>query len=430
MPYFFFLCLVVPVLYAIRRSYADGKVEINHVTLFTVGFLAYWIFPIGIALILTSQAQNAVGEELMGLYAGLGNIGEYLAICELIYFSFLAGDVLGRKQKVRSKGRLKPVSETILSLFCGAGSLIAIIAMYAARDILLKGSYVADPNLQERGLVAASCIFLFLPAVIHIVQTRPASLKQLLFNRYMIVFWPVNLVLFFSGSRLYFISFLLILVVYWTGFKHRIRFARLAAFLSSAILLMGVVGAYRLGSGGDQSIIANVISEPMYTSFSLVSFLRSHTFYLWKFPIYLSSDLINLVPSAVFPGKILIMKEIPDIYSPLGAMNSFVSFQFNFGIFGTLIFMFVLGYCLARLRRRLDLWPRVVYVLICGWLPLSFFRDPFSVSLVKDILEFSIILPIVIISTSRFAGWIVSGRHLLGAGKHDQANMTRECIPK
>jgi hypothetical protein len=415
MLYLFFLCLIVPIVYAIRRSYVGGKVEINHVTLFTAGFLAYWILPIGIALILTSQIQDALGGDLMSLYAGLGNTGEYLIICELIYFSFMVGDTLGRKQKVRSKGKLKPISESILFLFCAVGSLVAAIAMYAARDILLKGTYVADPNLQERGLVAASCIFLFLPAVIHIVQTRPSSLKHLLLNRYMVVFWPANLVLFFSGSRLYFISFLLILVVYWTSFERRIRIARIGAFLLGAILLMGVVGAYRLGGGGGQSIIANVVSEPMFTSFSLVSFLGSHSFYLWNFPVYLGSDLINLIPSAIFPGKILIMKEIPDIYSPLGAMNSFVSFQFNFGIIGTLIFMFLLGYCLARLRRRLDLWPKVAYVLTCGWLALAFFRDPFSVSLVKDILEFSLILPAAFIAISRFVGWAVGGRHFIGA---------------
>ena len=348
----------------------------------------------------------------MSLYAVVGNMGKYLLICEFIYFSFLVGDILGRRQKVRSTGKLKPISETMLFLFCALGSLIAAIAMFAARDLLLKGTYVADQNLQERGLVAASCIFLFIPAIIHIVQTRPSSLKHLLFNRYMIFFWPTNLILFLSGSRLYFISFLLMLVVYWTGFTHRLRAARIAAFLLGAIILMGIVGAYRSGGGGDHSIIANLLAEPMFTSFSLVSFLGSHNFYLWNFPIYLGSDLINLVPSAVFPGKVSLMREIPGIYSPVGAMNSFVSFQYNFGIFGTAIFMFLFSYGLARMSRRLDLWPRVAYVLTSGWLPLAFFRDPFSVSLVKDILEFSLILPAVIIVLCRFVTWAVGDRNL------------------
>jgi hypothetical protein len=416
MLYFFFLCLIVPVVYATRRSYAGGKVEINHVTLFTAGFLTYWMLPIGIALMLNSQVENALGGDLMNLYEGLGNMGEYLIVCEIIYFSFLAGDILGRRQKVRSSGKLRPVSETILFLFCALGSLIAAIAMFMARDLLLKGTYVADSNLQERGLVAASCIFLFIPAVIHIVQTRPSSLKQLLFNRYMIFFWPANLVLFLSGSRLYFISFLLMLVVYWTSFTYRLRAAKIGAFLLGAIILMGIVGAYRSGGSGDHSIIANLVAEPMFTSFSLVSFLGSHNFYLWNFPIYLGSDLINLVPSALFPGKISLMKEIPGVYSPFGAMNSFVSFQFNFGVFGTLIFMFLLGYCLARLRRRLDLWSQVAYVLTSGWLPLAFFRDPFSVSLVKDILEFSLILPAVVIIICRLVVWAVRARSFVWSG--------------
>ena len=421
MHYFFFLCLIVPVVYAIRRSYDRGKVEINHVTLFTAGFLAYWMLPIGIALTLNSQVGDTLGGGLMDLYAGVRNMGEYLIVCELLYFSFLAGDVLGRRQKVRSLGKLRPISETILFLFCALGSSIAAIAMFAARHLLLKGTYVEDQNLQERGLVAASCIFLFIPAVIHIVQTRPSSLKHLLFNRYMIFFWPTNLILFFSGSRLYFISFLLMLVVYWTGFTHRLRAARIAAFFLGAILLMGIVGAYRSGGSGDHSIIANLLAEPMFTSFSLVSFLGSHNFYLWKFPIYLGSDLINLVPSAIFPGKISLMKEIPGVYSPFGAMNSFVSFQYNFGIFGTAIFMFLLSYVLARMRRRLDLWPRVAYVLTSGWLPLAFFRDPFSVSLVKDILEFSLLLPAVVIVICRLVVWAVRDPSFVGSGSPNES---------
>jgi hypothetical protein len=87
MLYFFFLCLIVPVVYSTRRSYAGGKVEINHVTLFTAGFLTYWMLPIGIALMLNSQVENALGGDLMNLYEGLGNMGEYLIVCEIIYFS-------------------------------------------------------------------------------------------------------------------------------------------------------------------------------------------------------------------------------------------------------------------------------------------------------------------------------------------------------
>lgn len=426
MLYFFFLCLIVPVVYAIQRSYACGKVEINHVTLFTTGFLAYWMLPIGIALTLHSQVENALGGDLMDLYAGVRNTGEYLVVCEAIYLSFLAGDMLGRRQKVRSSGKLKPISDTILFLFCAFGSLIAAIAMFMARDILLKGTYGADSNSQERGLVAASCIFLFIPAVIHLVQTRPSSLKLLLFNRYMIFFWPANLVLFFSGSRLYFISFLLMLIVYWTSFTHPLRIARIAGFLLGAIMLMGTVGAYRSGGDGDHSILVNLIAEPMFTSFSLVSFLSSHNFYLWNFPVYLCSDFINLVPSALFPGKILLMKEIPGIFSPFGAMNSFVSFQYNFGIFGTAIFMFLLSYGLARMRRRLDLWPRVAYVVTSGWLSLAFFRDPFSVSLVKDILEFSLMLPAAIIVMCRFIVWAVSDHDFVWSANSNESGVTEK----
>jgi len=403
-----FLCMVLPGIYAIRRSYFQGKVEINHVTLFTVGFLAYWILPIGIVALLSSHVQDYLGDDLMNLYAGAGSMEEYLIFCGIIYLAFVAGDMLGRRKIVRSAGRLKPVSGKILLLFGVMGGIIAAGAMIQARDILLKGTYVHDPDPIERGTVAAACNFLFLPAVIYIVQTNPSTLKRLLFNRYMVLFLPPNIILFLSGSRLYFISFLLMLIVYWTSFRQRIRAARLVAVLLGAITLMGAVGAYRLGGSGEHSIIANLIEEPMFTSFSLAAFLGSHKLFLWNYPVYLASDLINLIPSAVFPGKIALINQMPDVYTPLGALNSFVSFQWNFGLIGTMIFMFLFGYFLTRLRRHCDLWSRVAYVLSSGWLTFTFFRDPFSISLVKNILEFSLLIPAVMIAFSRLVVWAES----------------------
>lgn len=408
--------MILPALYAVRRSYARGMVEVNHVTLFTIGFLAYWIFPIGVVLLLSSQLESTLGDDLMNLYAGAGNMSLYLVLCGVIYLAFIAGDQLGKRQKVRGPGRLKPISEKLLAQFATVAVIIAALALYSARAILLKGSYVTDTDWQQRGTTAAACIFLFIMAMIHIVQNRPATLKGLLLNRYMLLFWPVNLVLFLSGSRLYFISFTLMLIVYWSTNRKRLRAVRLAAILGSAALLMGLVGAYRLGGDGGHSIVANLIAEPMFTSFSLAAFLSSKTFFLLKPPVYLASDMLNLIPSALFPGKVALMEQMPDIYSPLGALNSFVSFQWNFGLIGTAGFMFFLGYGLSRMRRRRELWVQVAYVMTSGWLAFTFFRDPFSISLVKNILEFSLLLPAVIIVVARLVAYAVNGRRALSAG--------------
>jgi hypothetical protein len=93
--------------------------------------------------------------------------------------------------------------------------------------------------------------------------------------------------------------------------------------------------------------------------------------------------------------------------------------------------MFLLGYFLARLRRRLDLWSHVAYVLTCGWLPFTFFRDAFSISLIKNILEFSLLLPAAIIAISRFVTWAVGGRHLFSPeGSNGAEPASDEDLPK
>jgi hypothetical protein len=118
-------------------------------------------------------------------------------------------------------------------------------------------------------------------------------------------------------------------------------------------------------------------------------------------PKYLASDFCNLIPSAVFPGKAALI-QAPDFFSPLGALHSFVSFSFNFGLIGTAVCMFLLPVGLRWIRAR-DGSPlyRTMYVMLSGWLAFTFFRDPFSVSIVKTMVQHSILLPIAIVSIAR-----------------------------
>lgn len=63
-------------------SYFCGCVKVNHVTLFTAGSLAYLIFPIEVVL-LRSQLESTLGDDLMNPCAGTQNMSEYLVLCGL-----------------------------------------------------------------------------------------------------------------------------------------------------------------------------------------------------------------------------------------------------------------------------------------------------------------------------------------------------------
>jgi len=162
------------------------------------------------------------------------------------------------------------------------------------------------------------------------------------------------------------------------------------------------VGAFRGGSAITDAAF-NVLLEPVFTSISLVYFLRYDHMVWLALPKYLVSDFSNLIPSAVFPRKASLINT-PDVFSPLGALHSFVSFNFNFGLIGTAAFMFLLPMGLRWIKAR-DGSPlyRTMYVMLSGWLAFTFFRDPFSVSIVKTMVQHSVLLPAAIVAFVRLA---------------------------
>jgi ABC-type sulfate transport system permease component len=66
---------------------------------------------------------------------------------------------------------------------------------------------------------------------------------------------------------------------------------------------------------------------------------------------------------------------------------------------------------------------RVAHILISGWLAFTFFRDTFPVTLVKSILEFSLLLPAALISIARFVAYAAGNRQHLPGGRPNDAHV-------
>lgn len=93
----------------------------------------------------------------------------------------------------------------------------------------------------------------------------------------------------------------------------------------------------------------------------------------------------------------------PDAYRPLGGLHSFVSFNLNFGVLGSALFWFLWPMGCRYLKSRSSSTPfGAMYIMSSGWLTFTFFRDPFSISLVKAIFQDSIFAPIAIVIFGRF----------------------------
>jgi hypothetical protein len=380
---------LVPAVYACMRSADRGRVTIDHVTLFSLGFIFYWVTPIAAGFLINA-------DDMPTTWAALFDVrltGPYLAVIVAIYAVFVAGDQFGirafRKQQLQPK-RLSPQILGVLS----SGVFLVFLAEIAAHRVALFAPYTTDLSGQiARGNVTAWVVLLG-----SLVFLRISS--HLRFTMLILPFTVGALFLVVVGSRLYVASFILMFAAFRSLYIRPFRKKQVAIAGLFVVAIFGTVGALRVNSSiADAGI--NVLLEPVLTGISLVYFLRYDHMAWLAAPKYLVSDFCNLIPSAVFPGKASLIKA-PDFFSPLGALHSFVSFNFNFGLIGTAVFMFLLPIGLRWIKAR-DGSPlyRTMYVMLSGWLAFTFFRDPFSVSIVKTMVQHSILLPTAIVAVVR-----------------------------
>jgi hypothetical protein len=401
-----FSAFLLPAVYAWRHSVDRGRIRIDHVALFSLGFIFYWVTPIACGFFLRAEDMPLAWAALFDLRW----IGPYLIAIVALYAAFMAGDRCGawiyRPKMCRAKMfraklcrpktlRPRSLSPQILGLFSGGAFLILLAEIAAHREELLA-PYTTEVSLQiARGNVTAWVVLLG-----SILLLRLSSHPR--FTVLMLPFAAGAIFLVLIGSRLYVASFVLMFGVFRSLYicpfsKKQIIFA--AASLAA---LFGTVGALRVNSSiADAGV--NLLLEPVLTSISLVYFLGNDHLIWLAAPKYLLSDFSNLIPSALFPGKAALI-QAPEVFSPLGALHSFVSFSFNFGLIGTAAFMFLLPVGLRWIKAR-DGSPlyRTMYVMLSGWLAFTFFRDPFSVSLVKTMFQHSILLPAAMVAFIRLA---------------------------
>jgi hypothetical protein len=213
------------------------------------------------------------------------------------------------------------------------------------------------------------------------------------------------------GGRLYFLSNLLSLMAFGAvryGLAFRISQLGFAAMLGAAVL--GATGVMRVG-GAEVSwvgIVTNIGQEPGLTALSLFSFLDAGVFPVLNAPVFLLSDFVNLLPSSLFPEKVNWLLRPQDfgytINVPLGGLHLFVSLMVNFGWVGTVGVFVAIGAVLATLRNHVTSWLGcVIYSTVSGWMAFSIFRDPLSVSLVKNVLQVSVLVPLVVLVGLRSA---------------------------
>lgn len=144
-------------------------------------------------------------------------------------------------------------------------------------------------------------------------------------------------------------------------------------------------------------ILQSIFMEPGYVGMTLISHLIRNEFSFIEFPIPLLSNVIGMIPSILFPDKFKYIQAVAEMGKPIsvfqGTTHNYVELMVNFGLIGSMIFMFLLSLSLNFLKRNESLSG--IYIAICSFLPFFFFRD-LPNTLIKYIFEFTIILSILL----------------------------------
>jgi hypothetical protein len=388
--------IALPCLYTYKRGVSQGRLEINHVATFSFGFLFYWITPLVIRLYAERLDFPLASVWLAWFREKL--IEPYALSCIALYLCFALGDSLGVRLYNDTLGKQTPkIPRVALSLIALGISGLLIYTVAIFRSMLFRPATPGDvPAQAARGAVTACVVVFCVLALIHTVERPQQGWNKLLRSSYFVLLIAGSILMLWLGSRLYVATFLLMFAVYQSCFRRRFRATRVLALVLILALFFGAVGMWR-EEGSMSGALFNILEEPILNSISLVHHLRYKGIALVNAPYQLGRDFRNLIPTLILPNKFATSKK-PDAYTPLGGLNSFVSFNLNFGLLGSAVFLFLWGilFRYAKSRSSNTVFA-IMYIMGSGWLGFSFFRDPFSISLVKAIFQDSIVMPVLVI---------------------------------
>ena len=404
--------ILVPAIATYRACFSRG-VEVNHVATFTLGYLLYWIFPIavGASQVLSYNPAMRTFYDIFDQVAPSA-LHTYLAISLCCYLFFLLGHVasFGLRCRLVEKYANLHFDSRLLAMYLLLGIGACAVYAYTLRSQLFRGYTVTNDQFADplRGTFAAWCNFLECVALVYTVDLQfkfrnRATFRKVLVNSYILAAIFALLLDLSIGQRHFLLTFAVMLIVYRSVFFERLHFR-------SALLLFaigfGAAGAAALMRQTINFTLLEIVSaEPLFTSLALVYFLREPRFPLIRFPYLLFADLLFIVPTTLMPNKFALIPSVSDagipLFNPLGTVHSFLSFLANFGVFGSLGAFFLLGFALNLIRSgtRVPLL-RVIYIMLSAQLAFSLWRDDFSISFVKSMLEFSILIPILICVSS------------------------------
>lgn len=375
------------------------KLRPYHFWLFLFGLIYYLILP---AFVIASRIwKEYPGIDLLYSYYKDEYLLGYFFLVLIITIPFFIGAYL---PYCDYREQSSPVQQIIIS----SRSLFIITlpmffysqyVIWTNRSYMFQG-YLADIEAPFIGTIATiNMIFLFV--FLYNKNGEYSSKTDVILTLILLELCVVSLGL---GTRMYVLVSLFSVLIYLLD-KQAVALKKMMLGLSVIIVFLMAVGIWRLGDTDitlDQLIYIG-IAEPTFTWISAISMYDLNELPLIAFPYNFISSFINFIPSSVLSDKSELISDLSLNYdAPLGATNILLSLIANFGVLGSMIALFCLGFFLSLIRLH---WQTAFglsyYYCVCGIIPFQLFRDDMGI-VNKQIFSNLLFVPMIIFFIHRF----------------------------
>lgn len=359
---------------------------VNHNFLFLFGFLFYIVFPLVLI--------EGVGVQSFSMIPQL----ESNKVLMIIIFSILTLFFwfLGQKYRIRYFNfyrKLESDKTTFTSVWL-VFSLSIFIFLYGLSGFGIRTEGYTNVDFKYSGFLSG---FAYLFMVLLIFSWKSSSLKIAVGTFYILA----CILLLLVGSRLYVLSSLLALVVFYSSFSFkriRLRYLFVLALLLMLLLVIGVVRSGGVEKLSISSMLFVLGAEPFFTWWSVSLFPFDIVEIMLPEIHGLLSLLINVIPSFIFPDKAnyIVSQSVLGGYSaPVGASNVIVSSLIFFGLPIWCLLIFICSNFIYFLRRYANefILARSLYAIVCSFLPFFFFREIYQIQF-KLVLTYVLIVPL------------------------------------
>jgi hypothetical protein len=386
-----YLGLILVLLYVLFFKVKNGRLIIDHIVLLFLGFSYYVYVP----LYLYNKGSFIISEEAVAFNKiNITDLNGFLVIFLGLIVTVCISDLRSKDMRLNPTKFGTPNFKLMKVIL----SILIVLTLYSVYSLIpATFSSYSTLHWKYRGPFISFLVILITMSSIYLSNKK--SLKLLnIFTITAILYTSFNLM---TGNRGYFISLIISIVVVFSQLRNGIKFRNIIIIGLSGICLAGVIGTFR-NQGVDlitnvPLIINNIIYhfhvETNNVLMPLMIYLANHKPELIDFPSSFLSQLINLVPSAIFPSKFELLITDPRVSNFQGATHFYVMMMANFGLIGSFLFMYYFVHVLNVIKIRYRFVG--IYPALCAHIPFMFFRD-FEVAIIKYMFEFTFLFAVII----------------------------------